>query len=126
LDVTGKTALWPSDKKTLEDYDTKISNFVRKITRHYLDRNHPCYLYDPLAVAVGINSKLITRSELLHVDIETKGEFTAGTTVVDWHNRSGKEKNVRVCLDVDTEAFHKMFWDRVIVNISEKESKNVN
>jgi purine nucleosidase len=124
LDVTGKTALWPADKDALDEYGTKISGFVREITRHYLDRNRPCYLYDPLAVAVGIDSTLITRNELYHVDIETSGEYTAGTTVVDWHNLSGKEKNVRVCLQVDSDAFRKMFWDRVIISLSEKEQKH--
>jgi purine nucleosidase len=123
LDVTGKTALWVSDKDLLDGYGSKVSNFIRKITRHYLDRNNPCYLYDPLAVAVGINDALVTCSEMYHVDIETHGEHTSGTTVVDWYNAQKKPKNVKVCIEVDSDTFKKMFWDRVVINLSEKECK---
>ena len=123
LDVTGKTALWVSDKELLEKQNSKVSKFIRKITRHYLDKNNPCYLYDPLAVAVGIDETLVTRSGMYHVDIETHGEYTSGTTAVDWYDSQKKQKNVRVCLEVDSNAFKKMFWDRVVINLSEKECK---
>ena len=104
-------------KQTLKELSDGLASKAfssEELTRHYLDRNHPCYLYDPLAVAVGIKAELVTRSEHLHVDIETAGEFTAGTTVVDWHGRSGNKKNVHICLEVDSEGFRQMFWDRVI------------
>lgn len=118
LDVTGKTALYPADAQRLLDADTSVSRFVHAITRHYHDRNRPCYLFDPLAVAVGIDPSLITRSELLHVAIETQGTWTAGSTLVDWDGRMmGGRQNARVCLEVDSEAFNAMFWQRVIYSL---------
>ncbi len=42
-------------------------------------------MYDPLAVGVVIDPKLVTLKDM-HVDVETKGEFTRGETVA---NRMG-------------------------------------
>jgi purine nucleosidase len=114
LDVTGKTALWPEDRAELDRLNTPVANFIRQITRHYLDVPRPCYLYDPLAVAVGLRPSLVTKSALARVDVETTGEFSAGMTVVDLKGRSGRAPNVNVCLEVDSEAFRQFFWERVV------------
>jgi purine nucleosidase len=114
LDVTGKTALWPEDRAELDRLDTPVSRFIRKITHHYLDKPRPCYLYDPLAVAVGLRPSLVTKSALVRVDVETSGEFSAGMTVVDLKGTSGRTQNVNVCLEVDSEAFRQFFWERVV------------
>jgi inosine-uridine nucleoside N-ribohydrolase len=114
LDVTGKTALWPEDREELDRLDTPVARFIRRITRHYLDRPTPCYLYDPLAVAVGLRPALVTQSALVRVDIETAGEFSHGMSVADLKGRSGRTPNVNVCLEVDSEAFRQLFWERVV------------
>jgi purine nucleosidase len=114
LDVTGKTALWPEDRAELDRLDTPVTRFIRRITRHYLDRPRACYLYDPLAVAVGLRPELVTQSVMARVDLETAGEFSAGMTVTDLKGRSGRTPNVNVCLEVDSEAFRQLFWERVV------------
>jgi purine nucleosidase len=114
LDVTGKTALWPEDGPELDRLDTPVTRFIRRITRHYLDQPRACYLYDPLAVAVGLRPDLVTRSARVRVDIETAGEFSYGMTVADLKGRSGRTPNVNVCLEVDSEAFRQLFWERVV------------
>ena len=85
-------------------------------------------MYDPSAVAVAIDSTLVKVQEM-HVDVETRGEFTRGETV---GNRRGEvERNVlhgdryiiegvdavkpnaRVCLDVDADRFLELFVSRI-------------
>ncbi len=114
LDVTGKTALWSEDAATLDRIDTPISRFIRTITRNYHSQNHPCYLYDPLAVAVGLDPALVKQAPCVHVDIETAGEFTSGASVADLQDLYHRAPNARVCLEVDSEAFLGLFWERVI------------
>jgi len=114
LDVTGKAALWPSDGQTLDKLDTPVAKFIRQITRHYFDRSEPCTLFDPLAVAVGIQPSLVKRAVQVRVDMEVIGEFTAGATIADLRGASGRGPNAKVCLEVDSDAFLKLFWERVI------------
>ena len=46
-------------------------------------------MYDPLAVATVIDPSLVTLKDM-HVDVETRGEFTRGETVA---NRMGSYEN---------------------------------
>ena len=61
-------------------------------------------LHDPCAVAHIIDPTLIT-TKACHVDIETKGEFTTGATVVDYYDVLKKDKNVDVAFDIDRRRF---------------------
>jgi purine nucleosidase len=115
LDVTGKTAIFPADAPRLDALGTPVTRFIRQITRHYLDANRPCYLYDPLAVAVGLMPSLSLFAPEAAVTIETQGEFTAGTSVCDFKGRLQRQPNARVCLEVDSDAFLELFWQRVVM-----------
>ncbi len=85
-------------------------------------------MYDPLAVGTALDSTLCTLKEM-HVDVETKGEFTRGETVA---NRMGSNENnvlhgdhyeiegviplkpnARVCVASDADRFIKLFISRV-------------
>ncbi len=67
-------------------------------------------IHDALAVCAVIDpSVLIT--ELIHVDVETKGELTDGRTVCDFARRSGKEPNVHFATGVDAPKFSAMMFD---------------
>jgi inosine-uridine nucleoside N-ribohydrolase len=109
------------------------SDFIAKIAEFYLNRSEKsgysgAAMYDPLAVGIALDSTLGTLKEM-HVDVETKGEFTRGETVA---NRMGSnEKNVlhgdhyeiegvtylkpnaRVCLASDADRFLHLFVSRV-------------
>ena len=109
------------------------SDFIAKIADFYLTRSEKsgysgAAMYDPLAVGIALDSTLGTLKEM-HVDVETKGEFTRGETVA---NRMGSnEKNVlhgdhyeiegvtylkpnaRVCLASDADRFLHLFVSRV-------------
>src|SRR5208283_1089426 len=109
------------------------SDFIGKIADFYLNRSEKsgysgAAMYDPLAVGIALDPTLGTLKEM-HVDVETKGEFTRGETVA---NRMGSnEKNVlhgdhyeidgveplqdnaRVCLSSHSERFLQLFIGRV-------------
>jgi len=109
------------------------SDFIAKLADFYLTRSEKsgyqgAAMYDPLAVATVIDSSLVTLKDM-HVDVETKGEFTRGETVA---NRMGSnEKNVlhgdhyeiegvielkanaRVCLASDADRFLQLFISRI-------------
>lgn len=85
-------------------------------------------MYDPSAVAVAIDSTLVKVQEM-HVDVETKGEFTRGETVGNRHGVvernvlrgdhyviEGVDKvaaNAKVCIEVDADRFLQLFVSRI-------------
>jgi inosine-uridine nucleoside N-ribohydrolase len=109
------------------------NDFIAKIADFYLTRSEKsgysgAAMYDPLAVGIALDPTLGTLKEM-HVDVETKGEFTRGETVA---NRMGSNENnvlhgdhyeiegvidlkpnARVCLASDADRFLQMFVSRV-------------
>jgi inosine-uridine nucleoside N-ribohydrolase len=109
------------------------NDFVAKLGEFYLSRaeknGYPgAAMYDPLAVGTVVDATLVTLKEM-HIDVETKGEFTRGETVA---NRMGaNEKNVlhgdhyviegydylkpnaRVCVASDADRFLQLFVSRI-------------
>ncbi len=85
-------------------------------------------MYDPLAVAQAIDSTMLTTVPM-HVDVETRGDFTRGETVAN--RRGAIERNVlhgdryviegldtvpanaRVAVNVDPEKFFQLFNSRL-------------
>jgi purine nucleosidase len=66
-------------------------------------------VHDACAVALAIDPGLV-RSVDAFVAIETEGRWTRGATVVDLHERLGREPNARVAMELDAERF----WDLAI------------
>lgn len=114
LDVTGKAALYSEDAARLHSLGTIRSDFIYKLTQHYISSGRPCVLFDPLAVAVGLLPELLIEAPEAFVAVDTSGELTAGTSVCDFSGKLGQRKNARVALRVDSEAFMKVFWERVV------------
>jgi len=109
------------------------SGFVAQLADFYITRSEKsgysgAAMYDPLAVATVIDPTLVTLKDM-HVDVETKGEFTRGETVA---NRMGSNENnvlhgdhyeiegaiplkpnARVCLASDADRFLKLFVSRI-------------
>jgi purine nucleosidase len=132
-DVGERTLMRRKHLAQLESGRGPQNDVVTRIARFYIERSEKngwdgAAMYDPLAVATVIDPTLVTLKDM-HVDVETKGEFTRGETVA---NRMGaNEKNVlhgdhyeiegyeplpnnaRVCLSSDVERFLQMFISRV-------------
>ena len=132
-DVGERTLITRKYLAELQSSHGPQSDFVAKIADFYLNRSEKsgysgAAMYDPLAVGIALDPTLGTLKEM-HVDVETKGEFTRGETVA---NRMGSNENnvlhgdhyeiegvvelkpnARVCLASDADRFLNLFISRV-------------
>jgi inosine-uridine nucleoside N-ribohydrolase len=132
-DVGEHTLFTRKDLANLQEQHGPESDFIAKLADFYVTRSEKsgysgAAMYDPLAVATAIDPTLVTLKDM-HVDVETKGEFTRGETVA---NRMGyDEKNVlhgdhyeidglmplrpnaRVCTNSDAGRFVQLFISRI-------------
>jgi purine nucleosidase/pyrimidine-specific ribonucleoside hydrolase len=100
---------------------TRLNRFLRDATEHvmnfYLERQgfHGCCVHDALAMIVAID-KSIVGTRRVHVEVETKGELTAGMSVADLRpyarGRVGKP-NADVALHVDAHRFEQYLLERI-------------
>jgi len=132
-DVGERTLMTRKHLSQLQAMHGPESDFIFKLADFYLTRSEKsgypgAAMYDPLAVATVIDPTLVTLKEM-HVDVETKGEFTRGETVA---NRMGSNENnilhgdhyeiegvvelkanARVCLASDADRFLQLFIGRI-------------
>ena len=132
-DVGERTLITRKYLAQLQSSHGPQSDFIAKIADFYLRRSEKsgysgAAMYDPLAVGIALDPTLGTLKEM-HVDVETKGEFTRGETVA---NRMGSNENnvlhgdhyeiegvvelkpnARVCVASDAERFLQLFVDRI-------------
>lgn len=84
-DVGEQTLMRRKELTELEAGHGPVNDVVTKISRFYIERSEKngwdgAAMYDPLAVGVAIDPTLVTLKEM-HIDVETRGEFTRGETV---------------------------------------------
>ncbi|NKI21447.1 nucleoside hydrolase [Paenibacillus dendritiformis] len=106
-----------NDHEEIEALGTKGAKFFKDVNKVVMRFNktvhrlngttHP----DTLLAAVAADEKIMTKSNLYHVDVETVGELTRGYSLVDINNRLERTRNVRVCEAIDREAFKNMLLD---------------
>jgi len=132
-DVGERTLITRKYLAPLQSSHGPQSAFIGKIADFYLTRSEKsgysgAAMYDPLAVGIALDPTLGTLKEM-HVDVETKGEFTRGETVA---NRMGSNENnvlhgdhyeiegaielkpnARVCVASDADRFLQLFVNRV-------------
>ena len=132
-DVGERTIITRKHLADLQAQHGPESDFISKLADFYITRSEKsgysgAAMYDPLAVATVIDPSLVTLKDM-HVDVETKGEFTRGETVA---NRMGSNENnvlhgehyeiegaielkpnARVCLASDATRFLQLFIGRI-------------
>jgi len=132
-DVGERTLITRKHLQELQAMHGPESDFIVKLADFYISRSEAsgysgAAMYDPLAVATVIDPKVVTLKDM-HVDVETKGEFTRGETVA---NRMGSNENnvlhgdhyeiegiidlkanARVCLSSDADRFLQLFISRI-------------
>jgi inosine-uridine nucleoside N-ribohydrolase len=110
----------------INDFISAVLKFLVDLSAQFGSPGSP--MYDPSAVAVAIDSSLV-KTQAMHVDVETRGQFTRGETV---GNRRGElernvlhgdryviegvdkvEPNAKVCVDVDADRFLQLFVARI-------------
>jgi purine nucleosidase len=114
----------------VNDFIYKVAEFLIQLGEKFGDSGTP--MYDPLAVGVAIDFTIV-KAPPMHVDVETRGEFTRGETVAN--RRNSVENNVlqhfpngdryvieglkpvapnaKVCTEVNAEKFLEMFVTRI-------------
>lgn len=109
LDVTEKALVFPQDFQRIR----ALGNPVALVVADWLEFFYGFHrekgyagapVHDAVAVAALVRPSLLTFREL-HVDVDTEGQYTRGTTVGDLYGVTGRTKNVRAVMDIDREGF---------------------
>jgi len=102
----------------IRNLDNRVASLTLKLLELYGETYREFYgfehppVHDPCTVAKIIDDNVFTTKKM-RVDIETKSELTRGRTVCDVHNRTGREPNAEVAIDLDKDRF----WDIVIESL---------
>jgi purine nucleosidase len=110
----------------LNDFTYSVAKYLVNLAAQFGERGTP--MYDPLAVGVAIDATLVKAPDM-HVDVETRGQFTRGETVAnrrgyvernvlhgDRYVIDGADKvlpNAKVCTDVEADRFLQLFVSRI-------------
>ncbi|NGZ74555.1 nucleoside hydrolase [Saccharibacillus alkalitolerans] len=99
-------ALGTSGARFFADVNKVVMRFNKTV--HRLNgTTHP----DTLLMAVAADESIMTKSNDYFVDVETKGEWTRGYSVVDVNGRLGRRPNVRVCEGIDRPRFKSLLLE---------------
>lgn len=111
LDVTHQALATKEVIDELSLIDNKVAVFVVELLDFFSKTYNKVFgfeaapIHDACTIAYLIDPSVFTLKKA-HVDIETKGEFTYGMTVV---NYSGKNKNVQFAEGLNRQAFWSLF-----------------
>ena len=105
LDVTNQAILTPDYLATLPELN-RTGKMLHALFSHYRSGSMQggLRMHDLCAIAWLVRPELFTLKPCF-VAVETQGEFTSGTTVVDIDGCLGKPANVQVALDLDVKGF---------------------
>ena len=120
LDELGKT------HGPINDFIHDVAKYLVDLSEKFGEAGTP--MYDPSAVAVAIDPTLV-KVQAMHVDVETRGEFTRGETVGNRHGYVERNvphgdhmwiedvdkvaPNAKVCVDVDADRLLRLFVSRI-------------
>ncbi|BBI36427.1 nucleoside hydrolase [Cohnella abietis] len=116
LDLTHQALATPEIQERIKAIDSPVSDFVVELLKFFMHTYKEVFgfdgapIHDACCVMYCIDPSVFTCRKL-NVEIETKGEFTYGMTVVDTLGVTGKEANVNVALGLDTDKFWSIMID---------------
>ncbi|WP_239616486.1 nucleoside hydrolase [Cohnella mopanensis] len=125
LDLTHKAQATPEIQERIKQIGNPISDFVVELLQFFMHTYKEVFgfegapIHDACCVVYCIDPSIFTYRDL-RVDIETKGEFSYGMTVVDMLGVTGKEPNVKVALDLDQDKF----WQLMVDTLSKYSKSN--
>ncbi|HCD1253938.1 TPA: ribonucleoside hydrolase RihC [Citrobacter amalonaticus] len=105
LDVTNQAMLTPDYLASLPTLN-RTGKMLHALFSHYRSgtMRTGVRMHDLCAVAWLVRPELFTVKPCF-VAVETRGDYTAGTTVVDIEGRMSQPANVQVALDIDVAGF---------------------
>ena len=108
------------------DFMVAVNSYLVGLSEQFGEEGSP--MYDPTAIGAAIDPSIM-KTKGMHVDVETRGEFSRGETVGNRRNEiernvlhgdryviEGVDKvapNVQVCITIDSERFKQMFISRL-------------
>lgn len=114
-DVTYRVLCGEDTIRRIDAIGNRTGKMVAALLRFFMERHNKSLshlalkdvtpIHDACAVAGVIDPTLVTKSRMLHVDIETSGEYFDGATIADYVDCLGLPKNVEVVYDMDTPRF---------------------
>ncbi|GAA0133359.1 nucleoside hydrolase [Paenibacillus sp. YSY-4.3] len=118
LDLTNQAMATPEVKEQFAGVNNRMSRFILDLIGDYEKHNLKLGLagatvHDPCCIAYCIDPSIF-EAKWLHVDIETKGDFTYGMSVIDMLDVTQQLANANVPLKLDQQAF----WDLFVKTIS--------
>lgn len=125
LDVTHKAYVTLEELDNIEAIGSDFAHKVAAMLRFYVhaakqtafhspEFENRIRLHDLCAVSYVLTPELFEGDDC-YVAIELEGKYTAGTTVVDYEQRTGLPHNVKVLHTVQREKFVEQFMDAVKV-----------
>jgi len=120
LDVTHKAVVYQKDIDLFRSIGNKTGVAAAGLLEYYsvfyrenrVELGGGAALHDPCAIAWLINPGMFA-SRACYVEVETKGEFTSGATVVDFYNVLKREPNAEVCYEIDRDVYIEMLADAI-------------
>jgi purine nucleosidase len=118
LNLTHQAIATPEMVARLEALDTELGRVVAGWMTFFGSTYERLWglpgppVHDACAVALAIDPTLV-RCVDAFVAIETEGRWTRGATVVDLHDRLGREPNARVAMELDAARF----WDLLLAAV---------
>lgn len=118
LNVTTQTSYDIDMHKEFKKSDKKINEILSavmdiRIEQAGAEENYTTFMHDTLAVMYHTNPEIF-KSQMIHMDVETKGEFTRGMTVPDLRAHSNFYKNVNFVSDIDIDKFKEIFLETLV------------
>lgn len=114
LDVTHQALATEEITNSLAEIDNQVAEFVVDLLKFFAGTYkdvfgfHGAPIHDACTIAYLINPSIFSL-ENVHVDIETKGEYTYGMTSIDRLGVTGKKPNVNFAHTLDQDGFWKLF-----------------
>lgn len=113
LDITHQALATKEVIDQVNQIDNRVANIVGELLVFFASTYKEMFdfdgapVHDVLTVAYLVAPELFTMKDV-NIAVETKGEFTAGTTLVDLHGVTDREVNAKFGMELDVDGFWKL------------------
>ncbi|GAB4074239.1 nucleoside hydrolase [Barrientosiimonas marina] len=110
LDITHQALATPEVIKQINSIDNNVAQVVGELLDFFTSTYQETFnfksapVHDVLTAAYCVAPELFTMQDV-NIAVETKGEFTAGTTAVDLQGVTGRETNAKFGTELDVDGF---------------------
>ncbi|MDM5226034.1 nucleoside hydrolase [Cytobacillus sp. NJ13] len=118
LDITHQALATRDVIQQVNQIDNKVAKIVGELLVFFASTYKEMFdfdgapVHDVLTVAYLVAPELF-KMKAVNIAVETKGEFTAGTTLVDLHGVTGRRINAKFGMELDVEGF----WQLMIESL---------